>query len=92
MIAISELGELPAIDTERMILDQAHDRLFVVARAIGLSWTCVRQIVLLNHAAQRAPEYLEQLRARYQAVSREVAAKGLRFHQLRERAQHGAKC
>jgi uncharacterized protein (DUF2336 family) len=91
VIAVSELGELPAIDTERMILDPACERLFVVAKAVGLSWTCVRQIVLLNQAAPRATEHLEQLRAKYQAVPREVAAKGLRFHQLRERARYGPK-
>jgi uncharacterized protein (DUF2336 family) len=89
--AVSEFGQIPAIDTERMILDPSCDRLFVVAKAIGLSWTCVRQIVLLNQAAPRASEHLERLRAKYQAIPREVAAKGLRFHQLRERARQGAK-
>jgi uncharacterized protein (DUF2336 family) len=91
VIAVSELGELPEIDTERMILDQSHERLFVVAKAIGLSWTCVRQIVLLNQAAVRPSEYLEHLRAKYQAIPREVASKGLRFHQLRQRARYGIK-
>jgi uncharacterized protein (DUF2336 family) len=91
VIAISELGELPAIDTERMILEQTCDRLFVVAKAIGLSWTCVRQIVLLNQAVPRATEHLEQLRAKYQTIPREVAAKGLRFHQLREKARNSTK-
>lgn len=91
VIAVSELGELPVIDTERIILDLSHDRLFVVAKAIGLSWTCVRQILLLNQNAPRASEYLEHLRTKYQAITREVASKGLRFHQLRERARHGIK-
>ena len=91
VIAVSELGQVPAIDTERMILEQTCDRLFVVAKAIGLSWTCVRQIVVLNPAAPRATEHLEQLRAKYQTIPREVAAKGLRFHQLREKARNGAK-
>ena len=91
VIAISELGGVPAIDTEHMILEQTCDRLFVVAKAIGLSWTCVRQIVLLSQAAPRTTEHLELLRAKYQAIPREVAAKGLRFHQLRERARNGAK-
>ncbi len=59
VVAVAELGELPAIDTERMILDESHERLFVVAKAIGLSWTCVRQILLLNQTVQRPSEYLE---------------------------------
>ncbi|AMN41320.1 DUF2336 domain-containing protein [Rhodoplanes sp. Z2-YC6860] len=88
--AVSEFGQIPAIDTERMILDPNCDRLFVVAKAIGLSWICVRQIVLLNEAAPRAGEHTGRLRAKYQAIPHEVAAKGLRFHQLRERARHGA--
>jgi len=91
VVAVAELGELPAIDTERMILDESHDRLFVVAKAIGLSWTCVRQILLLNQTVQRPSEYLEHLRSKYQAMPREVASKGLRFHQLRERARYGLK-
>lgn len=91
VVAVAELGELPAIDTERMILEDSHERLFVAAKAIGLSWTCVRQILLLNQNAQRPSEYLEHLRAKYQAIPREVASKGLRFHQLRERARHGLK-
>ena len=46
VIALSELGQVAAIDTERMVLEQSCDRLFVIAKAIGLSWSCVRQIVL----------------------------------------------
>ncbi len=91
VIAVSELGELPAIDAERIILKQSHDRLFVVAKAIDLSWTCVRQIVLLNQATPRVTEHLERLRAKYQAIPREVAAKALRFYQLREKARDGIK-
>lgn len=91
VIAVSELGQVSAIDAERMILEQTCDRLFVVAKAIGLSWSCVRQIVLLNQTAPHGAEHLEQLRAKCQAISREVAVKGLRFHQLREKARNGAK-
>lgn len=91
VIAVSELGDLAPIEVERMILDQNVDRLFVVAKSVGLSWTCVRQIVLLNQATVRPSEHLELLRAKYQTIPREVASKGLRFHQLRERARHGTK-
>ena len=49
------------------------------------------EALLRNQTAQRASEYLENLRAKYQAMPREVASKGLRFHQLRERARHGLK-
>jgi uncharacterized protein (DUF2336 family) len=88
VVAIAQLSQLSAADTERMLLDGNSDRLLIVAKAIGLTWTCVR-LILMMHQRPKAAEELEFLRARYQSLSREQAAKGLQFHQLRERARNG---
>ncbi len=89
VVTIAELSRLPAADIERMLLDGNSDRFLIVAKAIGLTWTCVR-LILLMHQRPRTANEMEFLRARYQSLSREQAAKGLQFHQLRERARNGA--
>jgi len=43
------------------------------------------------HASPERAAELERLRATYQAIPREAAAKGLRFHQLREKARDGTR-
>jgi hypothetical protein len=88
VVAIAALSRLSDAETERMVLEENSDRLLVVAKAIGLTWTCLRLILLMNQRPKAADE-LEFLRARYQSLSREQAAKGLQFHQLRERARNG---
>jgi uncharacterized protein (DUF2336 family) len=89
VVAISKLCCLPAIETERLIVEETCDRLFIVSRAIGLSWPCVRQLLLMNSAAPRSPEQLEHLMATYNVISPGSAAKTLRVHQLREKARGG---
>ena len=91
VIAVSEMCRLSAADTERLILEETNDRLFIVSKAIGLSWICVRQILLMNKTTPRAPEQLERLRAKYQSILRESAAKTLQVHQLRETARSGRR-
>jgi hypothetical protein len=89
VVAISELCCLPAAQTERLIVEETCDRLFIVSRAIGLSWPCVRQLLLLNAATPRSSEQMEHLMATYNAIPRGSAAKTLQVHQLREKARGG---
>jgi len=89
VIAISELCSLPEAQTERLIVEETCDRLFIVSRAIGLSWLCVRQLLLMNSATPRSPEQMEHLMAAYDAIPRGSAAKTLQVHQLREKARGG---
>ena len=92
VIAIAALSRLPAADTERMLLEETNDRMFIVLKAIGLSWTTLRQILRMNRAAPFPTEQLERWRAKYQAVPREAAAKTLQFHQLRQKARGTTTC
>jgi uncharacterized protein (DUF2336 family) len=89
VIAISELCGLPEAQMERLIVEETCDRLFIVSRAIGLSWPCVRHLLLMNSAKPRSPEQLEHLMATYNAIPRGSAAKTLQVHQLREKARGG---
>ena len=91
VIAISELSCLPAAQTERLIVEETCDRLFIVSRAIGLSWPCVRQLLLINSTAPRSSEQMEHLMSTYNAIPRGSAAKTLQVHQLREKARGGLK-
>jgi uncharacterized protein (DUF2336 family) len=87
VIAISELCCLPAAQTERLLVEETCDRLFIVSRAVGLSWPCVRQMLLMSSAKPNSPEQLEHLMATYNAIPRGSAAKTLQVHQLREKAR-----
>ena len=89
VIAISELCRLPEAQMERLIVEETCDRLFIVSRAIGLSWPCVRQLLLMNSATPRSPEQMEHLMAAYNTIPRGSAAKTLQVHQLREKARGG---
>ncbi len=89
VVAMSELSKLSAADIERTILEEQNDRLLVTSRAIGLSWTCLRHVLLMNKAKPRTSQQLEQLRIRFQSIARATAVKGLQFYQLREKARIG---
>jgi uncharacterized protein (DUF2336 family) len=86
--AISEMSGLSTGVIERITLETTKDRLFIAARAIGLSWISVQQILLMKQSNPVATELQwKQLRAKFQSIPREAAAKTLQFHQLREKAR-----
>jgi uncharacterized protein (DUF2336 family) len=89
VVAISEMCGLPAFQTERLMFEESCDRLFIVARAIGLSWSCARELLAMNRTKARTDEQFERLRAAYEAIPRGSAVKTLRVHQLRQKARSG---
>jgi len=90
VVTLSEMSGLAATDIERMLIEMAHDRLMIVARALGLSWNVVCELVVMNQPQRKTPEAMERLRLRYLAIPQQTATRTLRFHQLRNRAQDGA--
>lgn len=85
---ISKISGLSTCDVERMMVDETTDRLLIVSRAIGLSWTALKQVVLLRKkASPTKPAHWEQLKAKYRCIQREAAAKTLQFHLLRQKAR-----
>jgi len=89
VVAIAELCTLPEAQTERLLVEKTCDRLFIVARAIDLSWECVRQLLLMNSATPRSPDQLNHFMVTYNAISRGSAVKTLQVHQFREKARGG---
>jgi uncharacterized protein (DUF2336 family) len=90
VIAISELCGLPPAQTERLIVESTCDRLFIVSRAIGLSWPCVRQLLLMSSIQPRSSEQMQGLMATYDAIPRGSAVKTLQVHRLRDKARGGS--
>ena len=90
VVALSSLSRLPAGEIERILLEGSDQRLLVVSKAIALSWPTVRAILLATRLIPTPIGQLEQMRASYQAMSSEAAAKTLKFHWLREKARGGA--
>jgi len=85
--AISEMSRLSPGDVERMLLDEDTDRLLIVSKAIGLSWTTLKQVALLMiKPSPTEPAHWEQLQAKYRSIQRVAAAKTLQFHLLRQKA------
>jgi uncharacterized protein (DUF2336 family) len=90
VVTLAEMSGLAATDIERMLVEKTHDRLMIVAKALGLSWNAVSELVTLNQSPPLTPEALERLRYRYLSIPQQTATRTLQFHQMRAKAQHGA--
>lgn len=90
VVVLAEMSGLVATDIERMLVEKTHDRLMIVAKALGLSWTAVSELTTMNQSQPMAPEALERLRYRYLSIPQQTATRTLQFHQMRAKAQHGA--
>jgi uncharacterized protein (DUF2336 family) len=90
VVALAEMSGLIATDIERMLVEKTHDRLMIVAKALGLSWNVVAELVAMNLSQPTTPEALERLRYRYLSIPQQTATRTLQFHQMRAKAQHGA--
>ena len=90
VVALAEMSGLVATDIERMLVEKTHDRLMIVAKALGLSWNVVAELVAMNQSPPTTPEALERLRYRYLSIPQQTATRTLQFHQMRAKAQHGA--
>jgi uncharacterized protein (DUF2336 family) len=89
VVALSSLSRLPLGDIERMLLEENCERLLIVLKAISLSWSTVREILLASRTIPVTAEQLEQTRALYRSLSSDAVAKTLKFHWLREKARGG---
>jgi len=90
VVTVAEMSGLVATDIERMLVEKTHDRVMIVARALGLSWNAVSELVTMNQSQPMTPEALERLRYRYLSIPQQTATRTLQFHQMRAKAQHGA--
>lgn len=86
-IALSLLCELPIGPIERAFVKNWSEQLLVLAKAIGLSWSTTKTMLLLQTSAgEVSPLELEQYFTSYTRLQPETAKKALQFYRLREQA------
>lgn len=87
VIALSRLASLSILEVETFLYDRSSDKLLVICRALDFSWESVNQLLSMALREQKlSPQSSDQLRNRYLSLSKPIAEKALRFHQLRQKA------
>lgn len=75
-IALAKLGRLPLDLVERALLDNGEERILIVAKAAGCSWTTTRELLLMHVAGRDLkPRDLENAYHRYEKLTKEAARK-----------------
>jgi uncharacterized protein (DUF2336 family) len=87
--ALAIMCDLSIPFVEKTITRQQTEILLVMARAIGLSWSTVKAILML-HKGRRAPSEskIAQLLASYERLKRQTAQEIMRFYRTREKQAH----
>jgi uncharacterized protein (DUF2336 family) len=90
--ALSIMCELPIGAVERALVQPRGDQLLVLSKAIGLSWVCVKAILLMC-AKDRGgiSNQIEQQSANYRKLTPETARTAIQFYRLRQRASNPAR-
>ena len=86
-VSLSMLGKLPIGLIERAFVQKWSEQLLVIAKAIELSWSTTKSILLLESGAKDAssPE-LDECFKSFSRLQPETARKALAFYRLREQA------
>jgi len=87
--ALAIMCDLSIPFVEKTITQQQTEILLLMARAVGLSWSTVKAILML-HKGRRAPSEskIAQLLASYERLKRQTAQEILRFYRSREKQAH----
>ena len=86
-IALSLLTGLPIGLVERAIVNDRPEQVFVLTKAIGLTWETTEAILRLQAGSAGGSKHdLEQCRAAFARLQTVTAAKALSFYRLREKA------
>ena len=86
--ALATMGELPLTFVEQAMTSERSENILIIARAIGLSWPTVKQILSL-----RAEKHIMQQRdiarclASYEQLRSQTAQEIVRFYRTRMRGQ-----
>jgi uncharacterized protein (DUF2336 family) len=83
-VALSLLCDLPIGHIEQVIVHNHLDQLFVLTKAVDLSWDTTRAILLMQ--AGRSDENLEAACERFMRLQPTTARAALQFYRLRARA------
>ena len=86
-VALSLMSTLPVGLTERALVDKQHEQILVIAKAIGLSWTTLKAILMMQAGAGGIPtDQIERLLKNFTKLQVKTAQVALQFYRLRERA------
>ena len=86
-IALSLMTDLPIGLVERAIVNHRPEQVFVLTKAIGLTWETTEAILRLQAGAAGGSRHdLERGRAAFARLQATTAAKALSFYRLREKA------
>ena len=87
--ALAIMCDLSIPFVEKTITQQQTEILLLIARAIGLSWSTVKAILMLHNGRRAFSESkVAQLLASYERLKRQTAQEILRFYRTRERQAH----
>jgi uncharacterized protein (DUF2336 family) len=86
-VALSLMANLPVGLVERVLVDRQQEQVLVIARAIGLSWTTVKSILVMRTGQGGiAADQLELMLKNFTRLQVKTAQTALQFYRLRERA------
>jgi uncharacterized protein (DUF2336 family) len=90
-IALSIMGNLPTGLIERAIVSERSEQILILAKALGLPWETVREILLLKGpSAGRSTDDIDRCAATFERLQPATAKQALNFYRLRERAAASA--
>jgi uncharacterized protein (DUF2336 family) len=90
-IALSVMSDLPTGLVERALISDRPEQILVIAKAIGLGWETMRDILLLKSgSAGRSTEELDQCATTFARLQLATAKQAIGFYRLRERAATSA--
>jgi len=87
VVALALMSDMPLTFVERAMTASRPETLLVLAKALGLSWSCVKAILLLRSgSAGLSPKDIEQFLASFERLKRSTAQELVRFHRTRATA------
>jgi hypothetical protein len=83
-VAVALLCGLAIDVVETAMLDTRPDMILILGRFAGLSWTCVKAILLLRASGRGvSPHDLDQALKSFDRLQPEIAQRVVRFYQVR---------
>jgi uncharacterized protein (DUF2336 family) len=90
-VAVALLCGLPVDVVETAMLDNRPDMMLILGRFAGLSWTCVKAILLLRASGRGvSPHDLDLAQKSFDRLQPEIAERVVRFYQVRPRHDDAA--
>jgi uncharacterized protein (DUF2336 family) len=86
--ALAAMGDLPLAFVEQAMASDRAENILIIARAIGLSWPTVKQILSLRADKRFMPQRdIARALASYEQLRSQTAQEIVRFYRLRMRGQ-----